>query len=526
MVAGVVVTGETGAAGSGARARAARPSSTSRSAAEAPREGERLLQARLREAGYFDAEIDGEWVQSGDEAGRPALHRHGRDAHGDRVRRQRIAQRRAAARADGSTHAPDRHRRDLARVGAAHPASVPGRRLLPRQGEGEDRRRRSATRHLHDRARDAPTRCAACASSATSRSATPQLRDEMNTQPRRLLPWPRSGRVRPRGVRRGSAPSLVLLSRAGLRRRRDRRRADRGRRRHRRDRRHGGDRRRAAHHRRGGAAAGSERAAAGAAGARAAAWRRTNRCCPRRSTPTREAIRRALRSDGYTDATVEPVVTQRTGGSGGAGRRRLEDRTRAAPDRSGRWSCRATSRRATRSSCASCRSAPAIRSIPKLLRRGQDQVYQLGTYRSVAVQPLEPAAPVQDVGVEVVPRPPGSIQWGVGYNTRDGITGFGEIGYDNIGARARRSRCAALGSVLPDDPSQTQFLAVLGLSRSAVPAHALAVDERADRRALDPDHRPVQRPARQLRQRLRARRCCRASRPAASCSSSAPTSST
>jgi outer membrane protein insertion porin family len=54
------------------------------------------------------------------------------------------------------------------------------------------------------------------------------------------------------------------------------------------------------------------------------------------------------------------------------------------------------------------------------------------------------------------------VQWGAGYNTRDGITGFAEIGYDNVGHRARRLTLRGQGSVIPDDPSQTQFLAILG----------------------------------------------------------------
>jgi len=44
------------------------------------------------------------------------------------------------------------------------------------------------------------------------------------------------------------------------------------------------------------------------------------------------------------------------------------------------------------------------------------------------VRPLDEASPAPEVGVEVVPRPPGSISWGAGYNTRDGFTGFGELG--------------------------------------------------------------------------------------------------
>ena len=75
------------------------------------------------------------------------------------------------------------------------------------------------------------TRCAAVAFAGNEQLTSSELRDEMNTQPARWLPWPRYGRLRARRVRRGPAPAVVLLSRAGLRRCRDRRCAGRGRRR-------------------------------------------------------------------------------------------------------------------------------------------------------------------------------------------------------------------------------------------------------------------------------------------------------
>jgi outer membrane protein insertion porin family len=174
----------------------------------------------------------------------------------------------------------------------------------------------------------------------------------------------------------------------------------------------------------------------------------------------REAIRRALRSDGYTDATVEPVVTQRPAGSTVLAV--VEWKIEPGPRR--------TIGQVVVQGNVETRNDVVLRELPfrsgdpldpELLRRGQDRIFQLGTYRSVAVQPLQPVAPVQDVGVDVVPRPPGSIQWGVGYNTRDGITAFGEIAYDNIARSARRLSLRGVGSVLPDDASETQFLTIL-----------------------------------------------------------------
>jgi len=174
-----------------------------------------------------------------------------------------------------------------------------------------------------------------------------------------------------------------------------------------------------------------------------------------------KTILRALRSDGYTDATVEPVVT----------RRRSADAAPATVD----WKIARGPRRQIGAIVvqgnAETENSAVLRQLPfktgdpldlDVLQRGQDRVYQLGTYRSVGVRPIGPTSEVQDVGVAVVPRPPGSIQWGAGYNTRDGITGFGEITYDNVAHRARRITLRGQASIIPDDPSQTQFLAILG----------------------------------------------------------------
>ena len=99
---------------------------------------------------------------------------------------------------------------------------------------------------------------------------------------------------------------------------------------------------------------------------------------------------------------------------------------------------------------------------PEALQEGQDAVYSLGTYRSVSVRPLSDTDPAPIVGVEVQPRPPGSLQWGAGYNTRDGFTLNGEIGYDNLGRRARRISLRGQISLLPSDVSSSQYLASLG----------------------------------------------------------------
>jgi outer membrane protein insertion porin family len=77
---------------------------------------------------------------------------------------------------------------------------------------------------------------------------------------------------------------------------------------------------------------------------------------------------------------------------------------------------------------------------PDALLQGQQNLYRLGLFRSVTVRPLEEDsdAPVQDVVVRVAEHPAGHLQGGLGYNTRDGFTMFGEIGYNNLQGLARR----------------------------------------------------------------------------------------
>lgn len=93
----------------------------------------------------------------------------------------------------------------------------------------------------------------------------------------------------------------------------------------------------------------------------------------------------------------------------------------------------------------------------------QSKVYQIGLFRSVQVRPLErgPETPAdeRDVGVFVVERAPGRIDWGTGYNTRDGVLGSVELSYDNVGGMNRRISTRLQGALDPTDITASQYLA-------------------------------------------------------------------
>ena len=425
---------------------------------DGPRQGERLLQARLRAAGYFDAQIDGEWIQTDDDNGvlwftleagvRTDIEFIGNESRSDEQLLGLMDLQTRLIITDGTWRELARRIRRAYQEGGYYRVKV-----KVKIEDGDPRR----VTYTIDQGRPYIVRRVRFV--GNEQLDDDRLRAEMNTQPGRLLPFPRSGAF-VRGVFDEDLRRLWFFYREqGF--------------------------------------ADAEIVDAPITVDDVDGWIDVTVVIdegPRtiveavrppdlsglpparqevklRLTPEQpllpavleadtEAIRRVLRSDGYADATVKPVITERPAGAA----------VLAVVDWQIERGQRRTIGQVVVQGNVETRNEVVLRELPfhsgdpldpEALRRGQDQVYQLGAYRSVAVQPLEPIAPVQDVGVEVVPRPPGSVQWGVGYNTRDGITGFGEISYDNLGHSARRISLRGVGSVLPDDASQTQFLAIL-----------------------------------------------------------------
>jgi len=106
---------------------------------------------------------------------------------------------------------------------------------------------------------------------------------------------------------------------------------------------------------------------------------------------------------------------------------------------------------------------------PDALLAGQSNIYKLGLFRTVSVRPLVEGAasaadlgPQRDIVVNVSERFPGSLQWGFGYNTRDGIRGFAEVGYTNLQGQARRVSLRGDFNFDPSNVEPDEYLGNLG----------------------------------------------------------------
>jgi outer membrane protein insertion porin family len=95
--------------------------------------------------------------------------------------------------------------------------------------------------------------------------------------------------------------------------------------------------------------------------------------------------------------------------------------------------------------------------------RGQVDIYRLGIFRGVSVRPITPEGKtVRDVGVDVSEKPPGTLEFGGGYNTRDGLGVFLEMGYGNVGGMARRLTLRGQFSLDPTSFLPDQYFGSLG----------------------------------------------------------------
>lgn len=101
---------------------------------------------------------------------------------------------------------------------------------------------------------------------------------------------------------------------------------------------------------------------------------------------------------------------------------------------------------------------------PDALLAAQSRIYKLGLFRSVTVRPLGDGhdSPERDIVINVAERFPGTLQWGAGYNTRDGIRGFAEVGYSNLGGMARRVSLRGDFNFDPSEARPNDYIGNLG----------------------------------------------------------------
>jgi outer membrane protein assembly complex protein YaeT len=119
------------------------------------------------------------------------------------------------------------------------------------------------------------------------------------------------------------------------------------------------------------------------------------------------------------------------------------------------------------------------------LLKAQQKIYESGVFQNVSIAPMVPDedpgassddaepddadVPEEDnrrpVAVTVAARPPGRFGYGFGYDTRQGLTGFGEVAYGNLNHRAQRLRLRAQVGFDPGtDEEPTQYLVTAGFS--------------------------------------------------------------
>ena len=233
---------------------------------------------------------------------------------------------------------------------------------------------------------------------------------------------------------------------------------------------------------------------------------------PEKVEKDRQALLTALAAVGYTQAEVKADVTTKPSGA-------LESATvhlDAQPGAQQRIGTIIVQNNFDTNASVIMRELPFVRGEPldpSALLRGQGNIYKLGIFRSVTVRPLEmeteqapPLAgaelekgrepesvlrgqgptqpPVEavghpaarpnrhDIGVTVAEKPPITLQYGGGYNTRDGFRGFLEVAHENLQRVARRLSLRGEFNLEPGDVTPNEYLGNLGFREPRLDATA------------------------------------------------------
>ncbi len=119
---------------------------------------------------------------------------------------------------------------------------------------------------------------------------------------------------------------------------------------------------------------------------------------------------------------------------------------------------------------------PGRRLDSEELLDAQQEIYNSGVFRNVSIttRPLgesdaSAATRKTDIEVTVVPRAPGRFGYGVGYDTRRGLTAFAETSYANLNHRAQTIRLrGTIGVDSTQVAEPTQYLLNLGFDEPSV----------------------------------------------------------
>ena len=191
---------------------------------------------------------------------------------------------------------------------------------------------------------------------------------------------------------------------------------------------------------------------------------------PARVEADRRALLAALGQQGYAAASVTPSVTSRAADT----RREATVTFAVTPGSRYRIDRVIVQNNVDTRAKVVTRElpfGPGDRLDPGKLAEGQNRVQRLGLFRNVTVHPAESAAEgedesaadaTRDVLVNVSERPPGTLQWGAGYNTRDGFRGFSEVAHNNLQGLGRRLSLRGELSYNPERQNSQQYVANLG----------------------------------------------------------------
>lgn len=175
----------------------------------------------------------------------------------------------------------------------------------------------------------------------------------------------------------------------------------------------------------------------------------------------RETLLRRLAKEGYVDATVTSHLEERAGQGGVIPVRVSFHVDPGRPVRIGQIIVQqnyATRDSVVRNALPFATGDPLD---PEALAAGQSDLYRLGIFRSVTVQPEPSTEPIRNVDVRVAERPGGELQYGIGYDTRAGVHNFLQIGHRNIAGTGDQLTLRGDLNLAPNDLVPDEYIASL-----------------------------------------------------------------